>query len=205
MALFYRPSGQSGGILQQDHYYRFADLCFRHLKGAYDQHNEVKQHMWIKSIDNDNPRYGREEYLRAMTSLNFAESEEFTQSLAALAFNHVWLLSSANFYRQEHIRQKPINQNVVLPARHCKNPIEIAKVVCPELTDDMKDLHDMRNTIMHFVDSDKKTRPLTEVNFDYAYNITKSVWTVYCALLCLYGLQPDSDSWKIQTQRYELP
>ena len=57
MALFYRPSGQSGGILQQDHYYRFADLCFRHLKGAYDQHNEVKQHMWIKSIDNDKNHY----------------------------------------------------------------------------------------------------------------------------------------------------
>lgn len=196
-------------MLQDDHYRRVADLAFRHLAGAGDRFMERRKHEWIKTVPNDDPRYGRAEYLKALGENQFNSSEEYTQALAAVLFTHIWLLSAANYYRLSVKHQKPsgapwLNCN---PIAGTDKPQVIAKalklpqriVACAE------SLHYIRNTISHLVETDPKTERIDDLDFPFAYSLVKCTWVIYCALLRHYGLRPDRGSWAIQARRYNLP
>jgi len=196
-------------MLQDDHYQRVADLAFRHLAGAGDRCLERRKHEWIKTVPNDDPRYGREEYLNALGKYQFNSSEEYTQALAAVLFTHIWLLSAANYYRLSIRHQKPNGAPWLgrTPIAGTDKPQRIAEelklpkriVACAEF------LHYIRNTISHLVETDPKTVRIDELDFPLAYELVKCTWVIYCALLRHYGLRPDRGSWLIQTRRYNLP
>lgn len=58
-----KPYGNSLLGVQDDHYWRMADMAFRHLSGAWQHYKNKTQYSWIKDIDNDSPEFGSSEYL----------------------------------------------------------------------------------------------------------------------------------------------
>lgn len=206
---FHKPSAHVPLDTQDDHNRRMADISFRHLYGAWNNYSKKQEHKWIKSINNEDPKFGRSEYLTSHTQYNAFESEEYTQAMASTLFSHVWLLSVANYYRLS-CKTKSSGNNYFI----CSNVIEktntphqIASqlnlpnnvITCAE------NLHNMRNTIMHLVEGDKKTAPIGSLDFKAAYMFSKTTWVIFCALLRNYGIKPDRGSWRIQTNIYSLP
>ena len=190
--------------IQDDHSRRMTDISFRHLNGAWKNHNNKQEHIWIKGISNDDSRFGKSEYMISHGKLMVFESEEYTQALATTLFSHVWLLSAANYYRQYSKIKFPEKTEVL---KDTSSPQSIATQLClpTSIIECAAELHGMRNTIMHLVENDKKTAPITTIDFKYAYHIAKVTWVIFSALLRNYGIKPDLGSWRTQTKIYSLP
>jgi hypothetical protein len=177
-----------------------ADICFRHLYEAYENSQKKQPHGWIKGISNEDLRFGRSDYLESLNKHSRFESEEFTHSLGASVFSHVWLLSAANYYKIGKI-------NDVKPITGTQNPQSIAKSLnLPEfICTYAKELHDIRNAAMHFIETKPTHTIINSLNFEIAYKYVKTTWVIYCALLRYYKRPPDRGSWTLQTRRYSLP
>jgi len=186
--------------IQDDHSRRMTDIAFRHLYGAYNNYLQKQDHLWVKEVSNDDSRFGKSEYMLSRNNLNILESEEYTQSIAATLFSHIWLLSAANYYRQHYknnttIKNTSSPQDIAVQLNLHKTVISYAE-----------EMHYIRNTIAHLVESDKKkTSQITDLDFKAAYKYTKVTWVIFCAILRNYGLRPDLGSWGIQTSLYSLP
>jgi hypothetical protein len=192
--------------LQEDHYERVCDLAFRHLGAAYENSRNAEPHRWIREINNDDPRYGRLEYLVALRNLLAAESEEYSHVLAALIFAHTWVLSAANFYRlsgQALRRRKQFRVKI----HRTDNPEAIASAlrVAARVVSQMTRLHRLRNTIMHLVEGTKHTERIDKLRYSDAYTMLKSAWIVYCAVMRNCSEMPVLGAWRYQTKRYRLP
>ncbi|MBF0353201.1 MAG: hypothetical protein HQM11_19375 [SAR324 cluster bacterium] len=206
---FYKPPDYLPLGVQDDHYRRMADISFRHLSGAWENYKNKTNHIWIRDVKNDDPRYGNYEYLNSLTKLGIYESEEYTQAMAATLFTHVWILSAANYYRLscklKFPRNMPWLDKKVITNVGSPQQIAIELGLPAHVIEYQKNLHGMRNTLMHLVEGDPKTSAIHTLDFKSAYFYAKSTWVVFCALLRHYGMRPDRGSWRIQTKRYLLP
>ena len=204
-----KPYGNSQLGIQDDHYWRMADMSFRHLSGAWQNYKNKSEHSWIKGIDNDSPQYGRSEHVKSMHEFALFESEEYTQAIGSVLFSHVWILSAANYFRLSYkLKIKHIeNLNVRKVITRTGSPKLLAvDLGLPTRVIELgEELHGLRNTIMHLVEGDPKTSPIHKLDFNAAYIYSKVTWIIYCALLRNYGIRPDHGSWKIQTSNYSLP
>ena len=210
MALLIKHAMPAGTLLlQDDHYRRINDLCFRHLSGAWNNYLKQIPHHWIDDVSNGDPGYGNAEYLKSLGDRSFLQSEEYSQAIASALLTHVWLLSAANYYRLAIKLKNPADDDL-----HDKTAIEktdtprlIAE--CLGLSCDLcrlaKELHDARNTIAHLIEDKKDAYPLGGLGFEQAYRFAEGAWEIYCALIEHYGRSPDDNHWKIQTDRYGLP
>jgi len=206
---FHKPSIHAPLDTQDDHNRRMADISFRHLTGAWENHNKKQQHKWVKNITNEDPAWGKGEYLTSRTHFNAYESEEYTQAMASTIFSHVWLLSVANYYRLSCNNSS--TKGNYLKCESIINKTSTPQAIATELNlpkniiSYAEKLHNMRNTIMHLVEGDKKTAPITSLDFKSAYMFSKATWVIFCAILRNYGIRPDRGSWRIQTNLYSLP
>ena len=204
-----KPYGNSQLGVQDDHYWRMADMSFRHLAGAWQHYNNKSKHLWIKSIDNDNPEFGHSEHLKSLRELGLCESEEYTQAIGSVLFSHVWLLSAANYFRLscKLKTNRSESWNIKKVITKTGSPQLVAEELgLPSCVVELgKEIHSMRNTIMHLVENDPKTSPIHTLDFTTAYIYSKTTWIIYCALLRNYGISPNRGSWRIQTSRYALP
>jgi len=195
--------------LQDDHYWRMADICFRHLAGAYENYQKTLPHLWIRKVKNDDPKFGRPEYMASRSCLGGDESEEYTQSLAAIVFCHVWVISTANYYRlsvkQGKITAEEMGGRAEITAVHSLERIAGELSLPKGVIATAADVKNARDTILHLVTDDKKTFPINEIGFPKAYEFVHWGWKIYIALLEYYGRVPDEGSWAIQTSRYNLP
>ena len=210
MALLFKHAMPVGTLLlQDDHYRRINDICFRHLAGAWANYLEQIPHEWIDNVSNDHPDYGNAKYLQSLSQRGSHQSEEYSHSIAATLFSHVWLLSAANYFRLaiklKNNADKDLHDTVAI--EKVGSPFQIASEL--NLSDDLckvaNDLHTARNTIAHLIEDRKDAYPLADLGFEQAYRFTETTWEVYCALLLHYGRPPDDDHWNIQTDRYQLP
>lgn len=209
MVMLMKPFLGGSLMLQDDHYRRVADLAFRHLAGAAERFSERRKHEWIKGVPNDDPRFGREQYLKASGEYQFNTSEEYSQALASMLFTHIWLLSAANYYRLSVKHNTPSGAPWLTrtPIEGTDKPQVIAKALnLPQrVITAAESLHYIRNTITHLVETSSQTIRIDELDFSYAYSLSKCTWVIYCALLRHYGRRPDWGSWGIQAARYGLP
>lgn len=196
-------------ILQDDHYRRVADLCFRHLQGTFEHFTARQQHEWIRGVSNSDPEYGRKRYLDALTDREHHQSEEYSHAIASVLFAHIWLLSAANYYRLSCKHKTPYDAPWLStkPIKGTSSPALIAKELRLHalVIQQAEILHDMRNTIAHLVEDDRKTALMKDLDFPTAFRLVEAVWTIYIALLRYYGVHADTGSWAIQTKRYGLP
>lgn len=195
--------------LQDDHYTRLCDLCFRHLAGAFEQSRVVLANKSYACISNDDDRYGRSEHLKILSGYRFSQSEEYSQAIGASIFAHVWLLSAANYYRLSCKHRHPADAPWldIAPIARTHHPQLIAEDLRlhRSLVELAGQLHEVRNTLVHLVETDPKTAPVGNLNFAHAYNLVKGAWIIYIALLRHYRLNVTPGSWGIQTRRYGLP
>lgn len=195
--------------LQDDHYWRMADICFRHLAGAHQSYQETLPHLWIRKVKNNNPKFGRSEYLDSLSRLGIHESEEYTQSLASVIFCHVWVLSTANYYRlsvkQGKLTKEEIGGRAEIKTVHSLDEIARQLSLPEDVIATAKELRDARSTILHLVTSKKDSFPINEIGFRKTYQFAHCAWQIYIALLDYYGRPKDEDSWTIQTGRFNLP
>lgn len=210
MALLSKPAMPDGSLLlQDDHFRRINDLSFRHLLGAWENHQSQTQHDWIIGISNDDPTYGNDKYLKSSEALNFCRSEEYSQSIASTIFTHVWLLSAANYYRLaiklKSKSDEDLHNKAPIERVHSPEVIAAELELCCRLKRLAHDLHNARNTIVHLVEDEKDRFPLDDLGFEQAYQFAEGAWEIYNALLEHYGRKPDDDNWRIQTGRYNLP
>jgi len=180
--------------VQDDHYRRMADISYRHLSGAWENHKSKEKHTWIQGVSNDDPRYGKAEYMESLYYFGIYESEEYTQAMAATLFTHVWILSAANYYRLSCKLQFPkgkpwLGKRVITKV---SSPQLIAmELGLPEhIVEYQKGLHGMRNTLMHLIEGDPKSSEIHTLDFKSSFLFAKSSWVVFCALLRHYGLRP---------------
>ena len=206
---FNKPYVNSQLGVQDDHYWRMADMSFRHLSGAWQHYKNKAHHTWIKDINNDHPEFGRSEYLKSLHEFGLLESEEYTQSMGSVLFSHVWILSAANYFRLackiKTKRSESWNTQRIITKTGSPQSVAEELELPAHVVEYGKELHGMRNTIMHLVEGDPKTSPIHTLDFKAAYIYAKATWIVYCALLRNYGIRPDRGSWRIQTSRYSLP
>lgn len=210
MALLMKHAMPAGTLLlQDDHYRRINDLCFRHLSGAWDRYREQIPHHWIANVSNDDPDFGNAKHLESLAAQGSLQSEEYSQSIASSLFAHVWLLSAANYFRLAVKLKNRSDEDL-----HDKEPIERTnspKLIAEDLglSADLRglaeDLHKARNTIVHLIEDKKDAYPLGDLGFEQAYRFAEGTWEIYCALIEHYGRRPDENHWKIQTDRYSLP
>ena len=210
MTQFNKPHMAIGSLgIQDDHYWRMADICFRHLAGAHENYKNKLPHLWIKQIDNENSKFGRSEYMASLRKLGFHESEEYTQSLATIVFCHVWVLSTANYYRIS-VKEGSLKKDEMGGRLEIKNADSLGKTaenlgLPEEITSPAYQLSNARYTIMHLITDRKNSYPIDEIDFKVAYHYVCTAWKIYIALLEHYGRTPDENSWVIQTNRYGLP
>ncbi|HLM82168.1 MAG TPA: hypothetical protein VK302_16315 [Terriglobales bacterium] len=205
----FKPPMKGILVLQDDHYRRLADLCFRHLQGTFNHFTVRRQHEWIRSISNSDPKYGTAPYLDALMKRDLSQSEEYSHAIASVLFAHIWLLSAANYYRLSCKYKTPHDAPwlSIKPIEKTSSPALIAKELNLDaiVIQQAEILHDMRNTIAHLNETHPTTAPMKDLDFPTAFRLVESVWTIYIALLHHYGVQADTDSWVIQTNRYGLP
>jgi hypothetical protein len=210
MTRFSKPHMEIGSLdLQDDHYWRMADICFRHLAGAHDNYQKTLPHLWVRKVKNDDPKFGRPEYMASRSRLGVDESEEYTQSLAAVVFCHVWVISTANYYRlsvtQGKLTAEEMGGRDKITTVHSFDEIA-RKLDLPEgVIATAAEVRDARNTILHLVTSKSDSFPINEIGFSKAYEFVHCGWKIYIALLEYYGRVPDEGSWAIQTSRFNLP
>ncbi len=210
MALLTKHAMPAGTLLlQDDHYRRINDLCFRHLSGAWSNYLHQIPHNWIDNVSNEDPGYGNAEYLKSLSDRGFLQSEEYSQSIASALFAHIWLLSAANYYRLaiklKNRADKDLHDKQPIERTH--SPTRIAEDL--GLSDDLcelaEELHNARNTITHLIEDNRDAYPLSDLGFEQAYMFVEGSWKIYCALIDHYGRSPDHNHWKLQTDRYGLP
>ena len=195
-------------MLQDDHYRRVSDLAFRHLAGAEQRFKERRKHEWINTVANDDPAFGREEYVKSASAYQQNLSEEYTQALAAILFSHIWLLSAANYYRLSVKHQQP--KGAPWLTRQAIKGTDKPHVIARSLNlpqrviNGAESLHFIRNTFTHLAEDSPQTIRIDTLDFPQAHSLTKCTWVIYCALLRHYGLSPGVGSWVIQAQRYNL-
>ena len=206
--IFFKPSFSTPLSLQDDHYWRVADICFRHLKGAYDNYKHASSYEWHRKIENNDPQWGKSQWMHARKKYGIFESEEYTQAMAAVLFAHIWLLSAANYYRQS---VKIIDKSNVINSKidpiSCSTPLKISEQLNmpPLLNSYLEKLHGLKNTITHLVENDPKTENIGDLSFPQAFKLIKATWIVYIELLKHYGKNPDVNSWLIMIKKYDLP
>ncbi|WP_185234342.1 hypothetical protein [Teredinibacter franksiae] len=161
-------------------------------------------HAWHRGVGNDDNRFGRSEYMIARREFSFHESEEYTQSIASIIFSHVWILSAANYFRQKQ-KVKGGNKEYRVTATHSPDRLA-SQLKLPEVViESARQLHNMRNSIMHLIESDPRSEDILEVGFEDAYTYAKTVWVINNALLRENGIRPDKGNWRIQVGFYSLP
>ena len=197
-----KPSFAPFLSLQDDHYRRFADLSFRHLGGAWENHQAVEACRDLACIQNTDARFGHSEHLSFLGRYQAHLSEEYSQASVSVLLSHTWLLSAANYFR---LSAKHVNKQAIKLSR-TDTPKVIAEALDVQNLNGAPDrLHGYRNTLMHLVENDPKTKDIGAIDFIVAYEMAKCVWDIYCAVLVNYQLVPDDGSWEIQTKRYGLP
>lgn len=209
MPILTKPAMAGRLILQDDHYRRVADLCFRHLQGTFERFTAGQQHEWIRGVSNSDPEYGTARYALASAYLQVHESEEYSHAIASVLFAHIWLLSAANYYRLSCKHKTPPDAPwlSIKPIEGTSSPALIAKELKLHalVIQQAETRHDMRNTIAHLNETDPKTALMKDLDFPTAFRLVEAVWTIYIALLGHYGVQADTDNWAIETSRYGLP
>ncbi|MGO9084579.1 MAG: hypothetical protein ACLQBK_05070 [Candidatus Sulfotelmatobacter sp.] len=209
MPILNKPALAGGLILQDDHYRRVADLCFRHLRGTFERFTARREHEWVRGVSNSDPEYGTERYSLALAYLQVHQSEEYSHAIASVLFAHIWLLSAANYYRLSCKLKTPsdVPWLSIEPIKETYSPASIAKELKLDATviQQAETLHDMRNTIAHLNETHPTTAPMKDLDFPMAFRLVEAVWMIFIALLQHYGVQADTDSWAIQTSRYGLP
>ena len=187
-----------GGLqVQDDHFWRLADICFRHLSSAFQYREEQSPHKWIVEVSNDDVRFGRSDYMKSRSALNWAQSQEYTHAIAATVFAQAWILSAANFYCQS-------NPNVL--GKQFKSPEQLSKALgAPSsLRHRAKDLRELRNKALHLYEGEDGG-DLADLDCTSAFRHVETTWLVYEALLRKFGVTPDHGAWEIQMSRYGLP
>ena len=210
MTRLMKPHMELGSLdIQDDHYWRMADICFRHLAGAYENYRKTLPHLWMRKVKYDDPKFGKAEYMASHSSLGTAESEEYTQSLAAVTFCHVWILSTANYFRLSVIQGKlsaeEMGGRAKITTVHSLDEIARKLDLSEEDVATAAEMKNARNTILHLVTSKRDSFPINEIGFPKAYEFACCAWKMFIALLEYYGRVPDEGSWAIQTGRYNLP
>ncbi len=207
--MLFKPSLAGFLQLQDDHYTRLCDLCFRHLAGAFEHNRVVLANQSYACISNDDVRYGRSEHLSILNNYRFAQSEEYSQAIGATIFAHVWLLSAANYYRLSCKHRHPTNAPWldIDPIARTHHPQLVAEdLTLPQsLVELAGQLHEVRNTLVHLVETDPKTAPVGNLDFAHAYYLVKGAWIIYIALLRHYRPNVTPGSWGIQARCYGLP
>ena len=209
MVRLMKPHMPKGTLqLQDDHYWRVNDICFRHLAGSYEHYQMQLPHRWIKGVKNDDPRFGRSEYMKSRSILGPAESEEYTHAIASTLFAHVWVLSAANYFRLAIKTKKRSEESIhdITPIKS-GSPREVAQKLgmSEDIYDLTTDLKCARDTIVHMIEDDGRMYPLDELGFEQAYRFVQCSWDIYIALLKYYGRTPDEGHWEIQTRNHGLP
>lgn len=198
MTYFNKPVAGAGNLeTQDDHYWRLCEISFRHLQSAYVSRQNQSEHEWVVGISNDDPLFGRSDYLHSITQLGVAKSSEYTHSLAAIVFSPAWMLSAANYYCQT-------NETVIGSKFEGLNALAKSLGLSKTEKKKISALRTRRNEILHLyqqTDGDE----LANLDFYEAYSYVKSVWFMYESLLRKFGIQPDQGAWKIQTNKYSLP
>lgn len=196
-------------MLQDDHYFRICELSFQHLQASFESAEAGKPHAWVKNVKNDDPRFGRIEYLQSFGMYQKNVSNEYSHAIATLLFTHIWLLSAANYYRLSVKHRQPRDALWLscTPITETDSPHGLARALKlpARVVDCAETLHRIRNTVCHLVETDKKTERIDEIEFAQAYMHAKNAWTIYNALLRHHKQRPDLGSWSIQTSRYGLP
>lgn len=186
-----------------------ADICFRHLEGAHENYQKIAPHLWIQKVNDDDPEFGRFDYLSSLSKLGIHESEEYTHSLAAVVFCHVWVLSTANYYRlalkQGTLTKEKTGGQAGIKTVHTLEEIARQLNLSPNIIATAKELKQARNTILHLVTSKNDSFPINEIGFQKAYQFAQCAWEIYIALLEYYGHTVGEGSWIIQTGRFNLP
>ncbi len=191
--------------LQLDNFRRIADLCFRHLNLTYENYLLSKKYHWHKSINHNNPEFGSDRYLNDLRNYRIYKSEENSNAIAAIIFADAWLLSAKNFYRITY-NNKTFTKNKKLI--NSNKPDEIAKELClhEKICNLGSELRAYRNTIVHMVETDKRSKDINSLDFQKTYKLIKTTWIIYSKLVEYYEEQKIYKSqWQKQVNQYKLP
>lgn len=204
--IFNKPPFEPDLALQDDHFRRFADLAFRHLQGAWDHHQGAARHSRLARIDNSDPRFGRSEHVNASTEYGGHQSEEYTHSCASIIFSLVWVVSAANYYIRA-AKGRPIEpgKRELETGRGKAATVAQSLGLSGDVLEGARRLDWYRSKLLHLCEDDEKKTAIGTLDFRAAYEMAFCAWEIFCGVLLNYDVQPDADSWKIQTSRYSLP
>ena len=136
-----------------------------------------------------------------------AESEEYTQSMAATLFAQVWILSAANYHRLDFEEKNKLGKNTskIVPFKP-KYPKDIAEKfgMDSKLITAAEKLNLARNTIAHLAEK-KVSYPLGDLGFRQAYEFAHCTWEMFVELRKYYNQPVDEEHWTIQTEIHRLP
>ena len=201
MPMMLKPCLDDPSNLQDDHSMRTTDICFRHLEGAYSWNKKKEDNSWWLNITNDDPCWGGSEFMVARRNYLRAQSEEYTQSIAATIFAHVWILSAANEYHSKY------QDDPILKRTDCPIIISESLNLPKRIVELATTLKNTRNALMHLVANSKKHQEqrVQDLDFKQAYYFVKGTWVIFNSLIRQYGHRPDRNNWIMQSSKYYLP